>query len=55
VVHLRVTSNLDGAIKAIARHPVLDLRTEQPSLEDVFLAYYRDAETATPREGASIG
>jgi ABC-2 type transport system ATP-binding protein len=45
-VHLRVTSNLDSAIKAIAAHPVVDLRTEQPSLEDVFLAYYRDSESA---------
>jgi ABC-2 type transport system ATP-binding protein len=54
VVHLRVTSNLDGAIKAISRHPIVDLRTEQPSLEDVFLTYYRDAEP-TPPEGVPVG
>jgi hypothetical protein len=31
---------VDAAIKAIARYEVVDLRTEQPNLEDVFLAYY---------------
>jgi ABC-2 type transport system ATP-binding protein len=54
VVHLLVTSNLDSAIKAIARYPIVDLRTEQPSLEDIFLAYYRDAEPAAPG-GVPVG
>jgi ABC-2 type transport system ATP-binding protein len=54
VVHLRVTANLDALIKAIAAHPVVDLRTEQPSLEDVFLAYYKDEEPAL-RQGVSVG
>jgi ABC-2 type transport system ATP-binding protein len=54
VIHLRVTSNLDAVIKAIAAYPLVDLRTEQPSLEDVFLAYYRDEEPAL-REGVSVG
>jgi ABC-2 type transport system ATP-binding protein len=39
-VHLEVREHLDAALKAIARHEVLDLRTEQPSLEQIFLAYY---------------
>jgi ABC-2 type transport system ATP-binding protein len=43
MVHLQVRSHLDEVIKAIALYPVLDLRTEQPSLEDVFLAYYQDS------------
>jgi ABC-2 type transport system ATP-binding protein len=46
VVHLQVTSNLDAVVKAIARFPVIDLRTEQPSLEDVFLAFYKDEQGA---------
>jgi ABC-2 type transport system ATP-binding protein len=54
VIHLRVTSNLDTLIKAIAAYPVVDLRTEQPSLEDVFLAYYKDEEPAFPK-GVSVG
>jgi len=31
---------LDAAIKAIARHPVIDLELAHPSLEEVFLTYY---------------
>jgi len=42
VVHLEVRSNIDAALKAIARYPVVDLRTEQPSIEQVFLAYYHE-------------
>jgi ABC-2 type transport system ATP-binding protein len=47
MVHLQVRSNLDDAVKAIARYPVADLRTEQPSLEEVFLAYYQEPDAAT--------
>jgi len=39
-VHLQVRDELDAAVKAISRYRLLDLRTEQPSLEQVFLAYY---------------
>ena len=41
-VRLQVREHLDDVIKAIARYPVVALRTEQPSLEDVFLAYYEE-------------
>jgi ABC-2 type transport system ATP-binding protein len=40
MVHLEVREHLDEALKVIARYPVVDLRTEQPSLEQVFLAFY---------------
>lgn len=54
--HLQVRDNLDGALKAIAAHPVVDLRTEQPTLEDIFLAHYGERGTevshaATARDG----
>lgn len=39
-----MTGNLDAAVKAIAAFPVLDLRTEQPSLEEILLTYYREAQ-----------
>ena len=39
-VQLQSRDGVDAAIKAIARYDVVDLRTEQPNLEDVFLAYY---------------
>jgi len=51
-VHLEVHNNLDAALKAIARHRVVDLRTEQPSLEQVFRAYYHD-NGAEIRDAAS--
>ncbi len=41
-VRIQATDGLDAAIKAIAAHPIIDLRTEQPSLEDFFLAHYSD-------------
>jgi ABC-2 type transport system ATP-binding protein len=37
---------LDALIKAISRYPVLDLRTEQPSLEEVLRTYYRPEAAA---------
>jgi ABC-2 type transport system ATP-binding protein len=46
MVHLEVREHLDEALKAIARHPVIDLRTEQPSLEEVFLAFYEGRQEA---------
>ncbi|HYM14120.1 MAG TPA: ABC transporter ATP-binding protein [Dehalococcoidia bacterium] len=39
-IRLQARDGLDAVIKAMARFPVVDMRTEQPSLEDVFLAYY---------------
>jgi ABC-2 type transport system ATP-binding protein len=47
-VRLRVREDIDSAIKAIARYEVVDLRTEQPSLEEIFLAYYSDG-TPSPQ------
>ena len=42
-VRLQVREGLDGLIKAIAGYQVVDLRTEQASLEEIFLAYYEEA------------
>jgi ABC-2 type transport system ATP-binding protein len=44
-VHVQSRDSLDAVIKAIGSHQVIDLRTEQPSLEEIFLAYYSNAET----------
>jgi ABC-2 type transport system ATP-binding protein len=40
-VVLQVTGEMDGLIKALAGLPVRDVETERPSLEDIFLAYYK--------------
>ena len=49
-VRSRVRDHLDDVIKLIARYPVLDLRPDQASLEEIFLAYY---EESPKEEGAS--
>ena len=43
MLHLEVQDGLDAVLKAIARYRVVDLRTEQPSLDQVFRAYYQEA------------
>jgi ABC-2 type transport system ATP-binding protein len=38
---LQVEGEMDTLIKALAAFPVLDFETEHPSLEEIFLAYYK--------------
>ena len=40
-VRLQVEGEMDDLIKALAQYPVSDFETEHPSLEEIFLAYYR--------------
>jgi len=39
-VTLQVEGEMDALIKQIAAYPVVDMETERPSLEEIFLAYY---------------
>ncbi len=39
-VTVHVQGSLEGLLRTLAQMPVLDLDTERPSLEEVFLAYY---------------
>ncbi len=41
---LEVTGEMDHLIKALAGYPVRDVAVHKPSLEEVFLNYYRDEE-----------
>lgn len=41
-VRLKVADEIDPVLKAIARHTVLDLEIARPTLEEVFLTYYRE-------------
>jgi ABC-2 type transport system ATP-binding protein len=43
-VSFKVAGDLDAAIKAIARHHVLDMELTHPSLEEIFLSYYGEGE-----------
>jgi len=47
-LRLEVLANLDAVLKAIARYRVVDLRTEQPSLDEIFLAFYH-GENSVPQ------
>ncbi len=40
-VTLQVTGDMDGLVKALGDYPIRDLETAKPSLEEVFLAYYK--------------
>lgn len=35
-----VSENIDGVVRAAAKHKVIDLEVEHPTLEEVFLSYY---------------
>jgi ABC-2 type transport system ATP-binding protein len=39
-LRLTVTGSIDPVVKALAGHPVLDLVSELPDLEDVFMTFY---------------
>ncbi len=52
-VRVQALDGIDAAIKAIAAHRVIDLRTEQPSLEDFFLAHYAAPEEPVEEKDAS--
>jgi ABC-2 type transport system ATP-binding protein len=40
-ITLQVTGVMDGLIKALGAYPVSEIETTRPSLEEVFLAYYK--------------
>jgi ABC-2 type transport system ATP-binding protein len=49
-LQLEARDNLDAVLKQVARHTVIDLRTEQPSLEATFRAYYEGTEETAGAE-----
>ena len=55
VVHVQAQGGIDAAIKAIAQCEVIDLRTQQQNLEDVFLAYYSNHAVSAAGHGESEG
>ncbi len=44
-LRFRVAGELDPVIKAAARHHVIDLHYEEPSLEEIFLEYYGERKS----------
>lgn len=47
---LQVEGDMDGLVKALGAYPVARIETTRASLEDVFLAYYQNDESATEEE-----
>jgi hypothetical protein len=43
-----VSGSIDPLIKAAARFEVVEINSQEPSLEELFLTYYSPAETAQP-------
>jgi ABC-2 type transport system ATP-binding protein len=43
-VSFRFAGELDPVVKALSRHHVVDVEAGRPTLEEVFLTYYRDRE-----------
>lgn len=41
-VTFAIAGALDPVVKAIARHTIVDIDFARPTLEEVFLTYYRD-------------
>ena len=51
VLRCTVDGRLDPLIKAAARHPVVDLLSAEPDLEETFLSFYYHAETHAGSHG----
>lgn len=52
VLIMTVSSHIDGVIKELARHMVIDLTYDEVSLEDLFLKYYGRENVSMKRNGA---
>jgi len=47
-ITLQVEGDMDKLIKALAKYPVNNVETLHPSLEEIFMAYYKDKELDLP-------
>jgi ABC-2 type transport system ATP-binding protein len=53
VIWMRIGDGIDGVIKLAARHTLLDLSVEHPSLDEVFMGYYEGSGPAPGSMGDS--
>jgi len=44
VLRCKLSGDADSLVKALARHHVVDLISEEPELEELFFTYYRHEE-----------
>jgi ABC-2 type transport system ATP-binding protein len=52
VLHVTVAGPVDAVVKEAARHEVVDLESHEPSLEDIFLAFYSEGPDGGEPDGA---
>ena len=53
-LRLVVQGSVDGLIKLAAQYPVVNIVSEEPSLEDIFLRYYRDDNAPAGTGGRDV-
>jgi ABC-2 type transport system ATP-binding protein len=54
-LYLEVTGEADPVIKTASRHHVISIETEQPSLDEVFMSYYKDPPPIADINGEADG
>ena len=52
-LRLTVSGELDAVVKEAAQHPVINLTSHEPSLEEIFLRYYQGDGLAV-KEGSHV-
>lgn len=52
-LHLRAVGDLDALVKLAATHHVVDLVSEPPELEEIFLSYFAGPDGPSPGAGAA--
>jgi ABC-2 type transport system ATP-binding protein len=51
-LHFAVKGSLNALVKAVAQHTVVNIVTYEPSLEEIFLGFYKDNNPASSRASA---
>jgi ABC-2 type transport system ATP-binding protein len=55
VLRCRLDGQADALVKAVARHTVISLVSQEPDLEELFLTYYRGHPDHDPPENTDAG
>lgn len=54
-VKLRISGDFDPLLRTATQQYVVSMDVDRPTLEEIFLAYYDDSETTTPRDNGRNG
>ncbi len=53
-LRFRLTGDFDPLLRALSQYYVVDLRTQDPTLEEIFLAFYGDQPVRNHNNGAAV-